>query len=215
VHGAFQQMAEATGGRSFNRSESVVTGLISVVEDGQATYLLSFTPGTQPDDQFHRLTITAPTRRGIALRYRAGYLYSKEPTTLKDRFKQVIWQPLDATEIALSVHRAPVSVGAAVSLNIAATDISLAQQGDRRTGKLDIFLVQRDQAGRRAEVKEQTLALDLKPATYEKVMRDGVPFDQYFDNKQDAGIVRIIVVDENSGRIGSVTLPAAAGSVNP
>jgi VWFA-related protein len=215
VHGAFQQMAEATGGRSFNRSENVVTGLISVVEDGQATYLLSFTPGTQPDDQFHRLTITAPTRRGIALRYRAGYLYSKEPTTLKDRFKQVIWQPLDATEIALSVHRAPVSVGAAVSLNIAATDISLAQQGDRRTGKLDIFLVQRDQAGRRAEVKEQTLALDLKPATYEKVMRDGVPFDQYFDNKQDAGIVRIIVVDENSGRIGSVTLPAAAGSVNP
>jgi hypothetical protein len=76
-------------------------------------------------------------------------------------------------------------------------------------------MVQRDQAGRRAQAKEQTLALDLKPATYEKVLRDGIAFDQYFDNKQNSGIVRIIVVDENSGRIGSITLPAATGSTKP
>jgi hypothetical protein len=67
----------------------------------------------------------------------------------------------------------------------------------------------------RAVLKEQTLALDLKPATYQKVLRDGIPFDQYFDIKQDSGTVRIIVVDENSGRIGSITLPAATGSAIP
>lgn len=214
VHGAFQQMAEATGGRTFAKSESVVAGLISVVEDGQATYLLSFTPSGPPDGKYHRLTVAVPTRRGIKLRYRAGYLYSKEPTTLKDRFSQAIWQPLDTTEIALKVQRASASSGSAVTLNIAAGDIGLVQQGGRWTGKLDIFLVQRDQGGRRADVKEQTLALDLKPATYEKVLHDGIPFDQYFNNKQDSGIVRILVVDENSGRIGSITLPAATGSVN-
>jgi hypothetical protein len=205
-------MAEATGGRSFTRSKSVVTDLMSVIEDRRATYLLSFTPGTQPDDRFHRLAITFPTRRGIALRYRAGYLYSKEPTSLKDRFEQVIWQPLDATEIALSVRRTSASAGSTVSLNIAATEISLVEKGDRWRGKLDIFLVQRDQAGMRADVNEQTLVLDLKRGPYARVLRDGIPFDQYFDNKQNNGIVRIIVVDENSGRIGSITLPAATGS---
>ncbi len=209
VDGAFQKMAEATGGRSFSKSENIVTGLINVIEDGQATYLLSFTPSAQPDDQFHWLRINLPKRRGITLRYRVGYLYSEELTTLKDRFNQVIWQPLDATEIALSVRRTSASVGSTVSLNISAQDISLVEQGDRRTGKLDIFFVQRDQAGRRAEVKEQTLALDLRTATYERLLQDGIPFDQHFDDKQNSGIVRIIVVDENSGRIGSVTLPAA------
>ena len=213
VQAAVQQMAQATGGRSFNRSGNVVADLNSVIEDGRATYLLSFTPGTQPDDQYHALTIAVPTRRGITLRYREGYLYTKEPSTLRDRFKQAIWQPLDATEIALSAHRASASAGAAVSLAIAATDIGMAQQGDRWTGKLDIFLVQRDQTGMHAVVKEQTLALNLKPATYEKALRDGIPFDQYFDNKQDSGTVRIIVVDENSGRIGSITLPAATGQI--
>lgn len=186
-----------------------------MIEEGQATYLLSFAPDTQPDDQYHRLTVEVPTRRGITLRYRAGYLYTKEPSTLKDRFKQALWQPFDATEIALSAHRASASAGAVVSLDIASNDISMTQQGDRWTGRLDIFLVQRDDTGMRAVLKEQSLALDLKPATYQKVLRDGIPFDQYLDNKQDSGTVRIIVVDENSGRIGSITFPAEIERANP
>lgn len=215
VQGAFQQMAEATGGRSFPKSENVVTGLISVIEDRQATYLLSFTPQSQPDDRVHQLTVTVPSRRGIKLRSRSGYLYGKEPTTLKDRFEQAIWRPQDATEIALTVRRSSASGGTAVSLNIAANEIGMAEQGDRRTGKLDIFLVQRDKGGMRAEVNEQTLALDLKPATYDRILRDGIPFDLYIDNRKIAETTRIIVVDENSGRIGSITLPAETTGIKP
>ena len=208
VDAAVQQMAEATGGRSFSRSGNLAIDLKSVIQDGKATYLLSFSPDTQPDDQYHRLTVEVPSRRGITLRYRAGYLYSKEPTTLKDRFKQAIWQPLDSTEIAIRAQRTYASSGAAVSLDIAANDVTFAQKGDRWTGNLDIFLVQRDATGMHAELKEQTLALALKGATYEKVMREGIPFDQYLDRTPDSGTLRIIVVDESSGRIGSITLPA-------
>jgi len=215
VQAGIQQMAQATGGRSFDRSDNIIANLNSVIEDGRNTYLLSFAPDTQPDDQYHRLTVAVPTRRGITLRYRAGYIYAKEPSTLKDRFKQAIWQPLDATEIAISARRASASAGAAVSLHIAANDVTLAQQGDRWTGRLNLFLVQRDETGMRAVLKEQTLALDLKPATYQKVLLEGIPFDEFLDNKQDSGTVRIIVVDENSGRIGSVTLPAAKETANP
>ena len=212
VQVAMQELAESTGGESFSRSGNVLVNLNRVVEDGHAAYLLSFAPDTPPDDQYHRLTVSVPSRPGIELRYRTGYLYSKEPATLKERFAQVLWQPFEATEIGLSAQWGFASSGAAVSLNIATADISLAQQGNRRTGKLDIFLVQREDLGVRSLVSEQTLVLDLKPATYEKVLRDGIPFDQYFDNKRNSGIVRIIVVDEDSGRIGSITLPAATGS---
>ena len=47
----------------------------------------------------------------------------------------------------------------------------------------------------------------LKPATYEKLLQEGIPFDQFIEKQQDAGSVRIVVVDENSGRMGSVTIP--------
>jgi VWFA-related protein len=206
---AIQQMAQATGGRIFRRSGNMVAALNSVIEDGRAAYLLSFAPDSPPDDQYHRLTVRVAARRGVALRYRTGYLYAKEPATLKDRFEQAIWQPLDATEIAVSAHPGAASSGAAITLRIAATDVSLAQQGDRWIGKLDIFLVQRDDAGIHARVNGQSLVLRLKPATWQKLLSDGIPFDQFVGEQQDTGTLRIIVVDENSGRIGSITLPAA------
>ena len=176
---AIQQMAQATGGRIFRRSGNMVAALNSVIEDGRAAYLLSFAPDSPPDDQYHRLTVRVATRRGVTLRYRTGYLYAKEPATLKDRFEQAIWQPLDATEIAISAHPGAASSGAALTLRIAATDVSLTQQGDRWIGKLDIFLVQRDDTGIHARVNGQSLVLRLKPATWQKLLSDGIPFDQF------------------------------------
>ncbi|MGH9589726.1 MAG: VWA domain-containing protein [Terracidiphilus sp.] len=218
VQPAMQQMAQATGGRTFRRSGNLVSDLNSVVEDGHAAYLLSFSPDTPPDGKYHKLTVTVPARRGITLRYRAGYLYNREPATLKDRFKQAVWQPQDETQIGLNAHWDHASQGAAVSLNIAATDLSLIQQDGRWKDRLDIFLVQRDVTGTHADMKEQTLVLDLKPDTYQKVLRDGIPFADYIDRKPGTGTVRVIVVDEGSERLGSVTLPvplerAGIGSV--
>jgi len=100
-------------------------------------------------------------------------------------------------------------------LNIAAADIGLTLNGGVWTGKLGIFLVQRDDTGAGALVKEQTLALSLSTASYERVQREGIPFQQYLDNKQNPQNVRIIVVDESSGRIGSITLPAETQHANP
>ena len=206
---AVQQMAQATGGRIFRRSGNMVAALNSVIEDGRAAYLLSFAPDSPPDDQYHRLTVRVAAPRGVTLRYRTGYLYAKEPATLKDRFELAIWQPLDATEIAISAHLGAASSGAALALRIAATDVSLTQQGDRWIGKLDIFLVQRDDTGIHARVNGQSLVLRLKPATYQELLNDGIPFDQFVGEEQGTGTLRIIVVDENSGRIGSITLPAS------
>jgi len=207
VQPAIQQLAQATGGRSFPRADNIIGDLSSVVQEGHASYLLSFSPDIQPDNQYHRLTVTVPSRRGIVLRYRAGYLYKKEPFTLRDRLTQALWQPQDESEIGLSAHWDHASQGAAISLSIAGSDIGLVQEGDLWTDKLDIFLVQRDDTGTRAQAKEQTLALNLKPATYQKILQDGIPFAEYFEHKQNFGTARIIVVDENSGRMGSVTLP--------
>jgi hypothetical protein len=179
-----------------------------VVEDGRATYLLSFSPDVPADDQYHLLTVKLLARRGVTLRYRTGYQYAREPATLKDRLRQAIWQSFDVTEIAVSARAVPASTGTTLKLNIATNDLALKQQGDRWMDKLDIFLVQRDDEGLHARVTGQTLGLALKPVTYQRALGEGIPFDQLVARKEDAGTVRIVVVDENSGRMGSVTVPA-------
>lgn len=215
IQGAIQALAQATGGRVFRRSGSIAGNLNTVVEDGRAAYLLGFSPDMPADDQYHLLTVKLNGQRGVTLRYRSGYLYAKEAATMKDRFSEAIWQPLDMNEIAVSARTLPAYTGVVLKLNIAVNDLALKLQGDRWKDKLDIFVVQRGQDDLHARIAGRTLALALLPATYQSLLQKGVPFDQFVERGEDSGSVRILVVDENSGRMGSVTLPAAVLQAKP
>ncbi len=210
IRAEVREMAKATGGQAFGRAGDIVKDLAEVTADGRAAYLLSFTPDTPADGQYHLLTVKLVGRRGIALRYRAGYEYLKDPVTLKDRFRQAVWQSLDMSEIGVSAHLIAASDGATLKVEIATHDLALKQQDDHWADRLDIFLVRRDDEGLHSLVTGQTLKMNLTPATYTKLLQQGTPFDQFIERKPDAGSLRIIVVDENSGRMGSVTLPAMA-----
>jgi hypothetical protein len=210
IQGTFRELAQATGGRALRRASDIAAELDSIVNDGRAAYTLSFTPDTPADGAYHHLTVKLTSRRDITLRYRTGYLYEKEPATLKERFQNAVWRPADFSEIALTATPAPNSNPAAVKLNVAATDLALAQQAGLWMDKLDIFLVQRDDALFHAKIDGETLAMRLKPATYEKVLKDGIDVDQQIKTIPDTGALRIVVIDENTGRIGTITLPASA-----
>lgn len=209
IQSVIQQMAEATGGRVFRRAGDITTDLKGVVEEGRGSYLLAYTPDTPADNQFHQITVKLAARRGVTLRYRTGYLYSKDPATPKERFRQAIWQPLDASEIAVSARPVTAYTGATLKLNIAINDLALKLTGDRWKDKLDIFVIHRAADGLHTRITGRTLILALLPATYQKYLEEGIPSDQFVEKEEGNGSMRILVVDENSGRMGSVTLPAA------
>jgi hypothetical protein len=181
-----------------------------VVADGKATYLLSFTPAQAADGKYHLISIKVAGRKEVNLRYRSGFFYRQEPSTIKDRFREAVLEPEEATEIGLTADPMPESKGRTVKLAIAATDLAIAQKDAFWTDKLDVYLVQREVAGTKARVTGQSLGLRLKPATYQQYLREGIPFNQVVETGPGVGSVRIVVVDENSGRMGSVTLPASA-----
>ena len=210
VQGPVRQVAAATGGRVIRRSADLAGELAGIVDDGHATYMLSFSPAGPADGQFHNISVKLSGKHGVALRYRTGYLFEKEPATLKERFQQAIWRPLDMNEIAVTADVAPGPTGVNIRVNIAAADLGLEQRGERWLDQLDIFFIQRDDEGRHAHLEGQTLGLRLKSATYQRLMPAGVPFEHFVQMRQEMASLRVLVVDENSGRMGSITIPAAA-----
>jgi hypothetical protein len=223
IQGVFREVAEATGGKAFRKSGNIVGELDGVVEESHATYLLGFTPSAAADGQYHRLTVKLVGHKDATLRFRTGYQYDKEPTSLKERFAQAVWEPTDAKEIAISAQPVTDAVGHALRVTVAGTDLDLTQQQlaqagatapktELWSGKLDIFLIQRDETGRKAHVTGQTVGLHLKPATYQHAVSEGLTFDQRIAIQPKTAIasLRVVVVDVNSGRIGSVTVPATA-----
>jgi VWFA-related protein len=210
IQGPIRQVAAATGGRIIRRSADLAGELSGIVDDGHATCMLSFSPSGPADGQYHNIIVKLNGKHGTSLRYRTGYLFEKEPSTLKERFQQAVWRPMDVNEIAVAADVTPDSSGANVKIIIAASDLGLQQQADRWLDKLDIFFIQRDDEGRHAQVEGQTLGLRLKSSTYQRLMPTGIPFEHFVRTRQDRASLRVVVVDENSGRMGSVTIPAAA-----
>lgn len=215
IQGIFRDVATATGGRVFRRSGDIARELNDVVEDGRAAYLLSFMPGSPADDKYHTLTVKLTGRRDITLRYRTRYFYSKEPAGMKDRFRETVWQAKDANDIGLTAEPVRNSNQWALKVTIDATGLQMAQGGGRWIDKLDLFVVKRDDAVQKAQLSGKTLWLRLKPETYQKVLHEGIPFEEPVDVAHQSGSLRVLVVDENSGRMGTVTVPDAAFNRKP
>jgi VWFA-related protein len=210
IQGPIREMADATGGRALRRSSDMVSALSHVVEEGRATYLLSFVPDTAADNQYHSITLKLATRRGVTLRSRTGYLASTEPSTFQERFQQALWQPVDLDGIGMSAIPSTAGAALTIKLEIAVDDLALEQQNEHWVDRLDLFFAQRDNQGRSARLTGHAIALALTPATYQKLKQEGLPFSQTLNSAPDMGSIRVLVVDENSGRIASITLPASS-----
>jgi VWFA-related protein len=213
IQGPVRQLAESTGGQVFNRGSDLKATLEGIDRDSSSYYELAFAPDTPADGKFHSLQVKVPNRKDVVLRYRSGYMYAEDSAGTQQRFQQAVWSPQDATAISLTAE--PVSPDAAsgdstVKLRIGFPGLALEQKDGRWTDRLYIFVVQRDDAIQKAAVSGDTLRLSLKQATYDTGMPAGIPYQRAVEVKSKLGSIRVIVVDGNSGRMGSVTLPSSA-----
>jgi hypothetical protein len=214
VQGPVRQLAESTGGLAVNRGGDLEKTLDGIEQHAGATYQLGFDPDSSADNKYHTLLLKIPTRKDLKLRYRTGYLYNEESVSNKQRFQQAIWSPQDVNAIELTAEPVPASESTSgkptVKLRIGFPTLALANTAGRWTDDLYIFVAVRDDATQKAEVSAETLRLSLKQASYESRMPAGIPYQRIVETASKLGSIRIIVVDANSGRMGSVTLPASA-----
>lgn len=210
IQGPIRQVAEATGGRTIRRAGDMAAALAGVVAEGHTSYMISFYPDTIADNQYHNIAVKLSGKHGLVARYRTGYFYAKEPATLRERFQQAVWKPIDANEIAVTANVGLMTDGANVKINVATGDLGMQQRLGRWADRLDIFFIQRDDTGVHAQVEGQRMGLLLKQETYQNLLPTGVPYERVVRLKPGTATLRVLVVDENSGRMGSVTIPADA-----
>jgi hypothetical protein len=114
----------------------------------------------------------------------------------------------EMSDIAVSAAMAPAETGLTVKVSIAAANVGMHQEDGRWMGKLEIALIQR--GGTRDRVDNLTLNLRLKPETRQRMLTEGIPFQYTLDMQSGMTSMRILVLDEITGRLGSVTIPSSA-----
>jgi hypothetical protein len=228
IQAPVQQVADATGGRIVRHPTNLPGELASIVQQAHGACLLSYSPQGPPDGQYHAIQVKlVEKQRGLTLRYRTGYLFARDPDSLKDRFEQAVWRPKDVMDIAVTAGVTPMNSagsaqtyqdpgsGSKVKIGILASDLGLQQRDDRWLDRVDVYFVQRDDLGIEKQVDGQTLGLRLTASSYQNMLTTGVPFEHVVQLKPGMASLRVLVVDENSGRMGSVTIPAPALGATP
>lgn len=204
------QMALLTGGRAYFRQD-IREVLKQVAVDESSAYELSYDPSAANwDSKWHRLHITCE-KPGVRLQVRERYFALPDARPPMERMKAALMaafqSPTDLGEIGLRTKIAPMTdkPGVHLEVRIDAADLLLREEGGKFKGALYFLISDRGANGPLGEPAVLNLAPELTAAQHDTVMKEGLPLEQDHPTTDAVQQVRLIVLDQNTNAVGSVT----------
>ncbi len=205
-----RELADRTGGRAFLNSNDIAGALRNAVDDSQVTYNLSFTPDHfQWNGQFRQIKVKV-RHSGVDVRYRKGYQALAEVAAGTDQQMRVAevnlaaTSPLEATGIGLTVRKVASSPHLSLQMQVDPREVGFQQKDGRWAAGLDVLVAMRDEKGDVLGSYSRTAGFNLKPETYDALLRSGISLAMQCDVAPRATKARVVVRDMASGQIGSV-----------
>jgi VWFA-related protein len=210
-----QTLAERTGGLAFYNRNDLNNSIRHAIDDSRINYVLGFYPAeTNWNGKFHKIKVEVK-RPGLRLRARNGYFATPE-TVASEKERQALLRdaavgPLDATGIGISIHaEVPDLPGISTltaQIGLDVRELQLAEQNDRWSGTIDFLFLQSDDRGKVLTALQESMAVAMRPETYQAAQKDGLNFTKELKILPGATHLRFVVRDRESGAIGSVTIP--------
>jgi VWFA-related protein len=216
--GIMQILARRTGGRAFFNTNAIMGSIRQVIDDSRVTYQLGFYPeDVKWDGGFHNIRVKV-NRPGARVQTRQGYFAMAEPNITPDQRKEIMSQtatsPIEATGI-----RADVQVSRqgfledrtlllSVSLDPRQLDFELSDGHWKASA--DAAFVALDGKNRVIESVVRHLPYAFTPEAYEVATKKWLSITMQLPVLQEATELRVIVLDNGNGKIGSVRIPLAS-----
>ncbi|MGA3324460.1 MAG: VWA domain-containing protein [Terriglobia bacterium] len=213
---ASRLFAQLTGGRMVS-SGDVGAAIRTAMDDSKLTYVLGYYPSPdESDSKFHTFKVRV-NRSGVKLLYRGGYLAVNEQNqTPEDQDKLVaaaLQSPLDCTEIGLraQLQKAGAANAPPLTLNLTVDvgDLPLSHNQDRWQGELEVVIEQHVAGGDviSESARKHSVKLNLEDSYYTQLKSQGLLLYFPFTPVPQAGELKVVVREINSGAMGSVHIP--------
>ena len=212
-----KQVAEDTGGKVFVNQNDMERSVSLSVGDGAAYYLLGYTPSGKADGKFHKIEVKVD-RPNVTVRSRRGYyaLSAQSDAAKKQRDAAVtIAMQLSSpgasgvTFDARVVPPAPASkMKVGVDFIVDPTTIGAEDAGGgSKTLALEFHAAAYGTDGKLADHRDTSIKATLKPADYTRIQQGGLPYHLDLELGPGHYMLRLGVVDQNSGIIGTADMP--------
>jgi VWFA-related protein len=207
------QMAFLTGGGIYF-GQDIPAAIERIVTRDANAFEIAYVPSAANwDNKFHRVRVTCK-RPKVTVQSRVRYYALPDSRPPLDRMRAALvtalQSPTDNSDIGLRVKSSRLAVGHGVHLDIRVhlPDILLHEGEGKFKGSFYLLISDRGASGPLGE----PAVLDLNPALtadqHAQAMKDGLPFAQDHPITEAVREVRVIVLDQNTNMVGSITLPA-------
>jgi len=207
-----EQMARLTGGHNYAKVD-ILTVLKRVAQNANSYEILYSPSADNWDNKFHKIDVTCE-RPGVRVQVRERYYALPDSRSPADRQKAILvaafQSPSDAAGIGLRTKIAPLEgakPGVHMAITINAADLLLRDQGGKFTGAVYFLMSDRGASGPLGEPSVASFNLDLTAAQHDMVMKQGIPMEQDHATSDAVREVRLIVLDQNTNKVGSLTFP--------
>lgn len=206
-------MAAATGGLAFYHRNDIDVAIREAVDDGRVSYTLGFYQSAESSaPRVHQLAVKV-NRPDVTLRYRTTYQTNspKPPQVSATELIAALYRPVNETAIPFraTVTRTQNALKLETRLDVASLDLA-AQQG-RWTGKIECMIRFLTAGGKPVGGEDpQTMTLNLRPATYDAALKDGLPLTRELKIPPGAVELRLLFANRETGKIGTLTIPLSA-----
>ena len=219
AHGAvslltMSQLASMTGGKAYYNNNDIKGCIQEAMDDSSVTYKLAYSPqGITWNGKWHRIKVEVNVP-GAKVRSREGYFATPLPDPNERTRNAIIggtaMSPLEATEIELTTRVMAIDAATrklAVTTVVDLHQILFQSVDGKWSAKIDTALAQVDDRNAIVNVSSETLAFNLQPDVYRRLLGQGGNYSKEITLDAKAVSLRIVVRDADTGNIGSVNIP--------
>lgn len=212
-----KDVADQTGGRAFYNGNDLKGAMRRSIEHGSTYYTLAYSPENKKwNGDFRRIQVKLG-QPDTKLDYRRGYYAVPDDPGPEDTARRMLIAEMQpgvpqSTMLLLRVKVSPADAAGKVAVDYGVYAADIAFTGDPvKHAKLEFVAVAWDKNEKAAGDVSETMALDLKPETFQRVLNSGVPAHQELTLKPGTYKLRLGVMDYTSAKIGTLEIPVTVG----
>jgi VWFA-related protein len=210
-----ENVAEYSGGQ-FSSLRIAAQQLTRIDEGTRNGYIVGYIPSTDElDGKYRDIKVTA-NRKDVTVVYRHGYTAAVESPPIdpreiftRQRLRDAAAGASDVNDIRLKVQAAMLpgpTPQVRVNLNIDLTGVSLLEKAGKRETDLDVLILCANQEREVVGRLDQRMTLSLNQTQFDQVRQGGVPYSTTLPVTGPASLLKVIVYQFYSDRIGVFTM---------
>jgi VWFA-related protein len=217
---SLRTMSEETGGFAVVNRNDFENAFQRIVDDNSSYYVMGYySTNERRDGRFRRIEVRVKNRPGLVVRARKGYAAARGrvPETkaaAKDgpsaELKEALESPLPLPELPLAVTAAvfkgPQARGSVViSTFVHGGSLPFAEAGGMFKNDLEVVGIATDDKGKSFTTDRNTVNLNMKPDTVNRVRATGFRVIQSLDLQPGRYLLRVAVREGNTRKAGMVS----------